>query len=510
MEDLRFAGIDAVIILSAYAVLMIVIGYFAGRGKKVGKSVSSYYLAGRDLGIIVLFFTLFATQYSGNTVVGYAPQAYREGFSWVQSIPFMTLIIGIYLLFAPRLYAIAKREKFLTPTDWISYRFRSKRVTIMAIILMLWGLANYLLEQLVAIGHAVSGLTGGTIPYEIAVIGFIIVMLTYEWLGGMRAVAVTDAVQGSLLLVGVILLLVGAFTLTGGGITNLSENIASVDPEAIGVPDLSTNINWISMIILTGIGAAVYPHAVQRIYSSRSERTLKRSLARMAWMPPITVGLVFVIGILGIALYPDLSVSESEELVGLMANDVANLNDFYYWAMIILFGAIVGAIISTADSVLLSFSSMISNDVYGKYINKSASDERKVKVGKFIGIILIALLLWVAWNPPGTLYQIFVLKFEVLIQVAPAFLLGIYWKRLSSSAVFWGMLIGAIIAGGMTLIGYETIFGIHGGIYGLAVNFMICVVGSLMVPTSQDHKKEVEKMTTINTHQRNSISTGTD
>ncbi|QQK76457.1 sodium:solute symporter family protein [Salicibibacter cibarius] len=501
MEELRFAGLDAVIILSAYAVLMIVIGWLAGRGKKVGKSVSSYYLAGRDLGIITLFFTLFATQYSGNTVVGYAPQAYREGFSWLQSVPFFTLIIGIYLLFAPRLYAIAKKKKFVTPTDWISYRFNSKRVTILAILLMLWGLANYLLEQLVAIGHAVSGLTGGTIPYEIAVIGFIIVMLTYEWLGGMKAVAITDAVQGSLLFVGVILLLAGAFALTGGGLTDLTENIAAVDPERIGVPDLTTNINWISMILLTGFGAAVYPHAVQRIYSSRSERTLKRSLARMAWMPPFTAGFVLIIGIIGIQLYPGLSVPESEQLVGILANDVANLNTFFYWAMIILFGAIVGAIVSTADSVLLSFSSMISNDVYGKYINKSAPDERKVKVGKFVGVILVALLLWVAWNPPGTLFQIFVLKFEILVQVAPAFILGLYWKRLSSTAVFWGMLVGATIAGVMTLIGHETAFGIHGGVYGLAVNFMICVAGSLMVPTSQDYKRKVEKMTTIDAQQ---------
>lgn len=496
-EQLAFAGPDALIILGLYGLAMILIGYFSGRGKSLSKSVSEYYLAGRNLGFITLFFTLYATQYSGNTVVGYAPQAYREGFSWLQSIPFFTLIIGVYLLFAPRLYAVGKRESFVTPTDWITKRFQSRAVTILAIILMLWGLANYLLEQLVAIGHAVSGLTGGTIPYHWAVIGFILVMLAYEWLGGMRAVALTDTVQGIILMVGIVILMVGAIMLTDGGFMDLSRSIADSEPEKIGVPDTFTSINWISMMVIVGFGAAMYPHAIQRVYSSQSERVLKRSFARMAWMPFITSGFVFVVGVICIDLYPGLDVTASEELVGMLANDVAALNPFFYWMMVILFGAVVGAIVSTADSVLLSFASMVSHDIYGKYINPGASDARKVKVGKAVGILMVALLLWVAWNPPGTLYQIFVLKFEILVQVAPAFVLGLYWKRLAAKPVFFGMLAGSVIAGAMTLSGNSTFLGVHGGTYGLLLNFAICIVGSYLFPPTRKTQEENEAMTTL-------------
>src|SRR5699024_10662489 len=136
------------------------------------------------------------------------------------------------------------------------------------------------------------------------------------------------------------------------------------------------------MLLLFGFGAAIYPHAVQRIYSAESERTLKRSFARMAWMPPLTTGLVFLIGIIGISLFPGLDERGSEQLVGLIANQVASINLIFYWVMVLFFGAIVAALISTADSVLLSFSSMLSNDLYGKYINPDASEERKVKFGK--------------------------------------------------------------------------------------------------------------------------------
>lgn len=484
--DLTFAGADGIIILSVFAVVMLLIGYLSGRGdKNLHQSLSGYYLAGRNLGFIALFFTLYATQYSGNTIVGYAPAAYRTGFSWLQSISFMTIIIGIYLLFAPRLYVIAKRKNFVTPTDWIQHRFNSKAVTLLSIFLMLWGLGNYLLEQLVAIGQAVSGMTGGTVPYQIAVLVFIFVMLAYEWMGGMKAVAFTDVMQGLILMVGIIVFLIGGLYLVGGNFGDVTRYINEMEPVKTAVPAMDVSINWFSMLVLVGLGASIYPHAVQRIYSAQSEKTLKKSFSRMAWMPPITTGLVFVIGIIGIMLYPGLDKGGSEQIVGFMANDIAAINPFFYWIMIIFFGGIVAAIVSTADSVLLSFSSMLSNDVYGKFINPSASEHKKVMVGKIGGIIAVFLLLWIAWNPPGTLYEIFVLKFELLVQVFPAFVLGLYWKRLDKRSVFWGMLIGAVLAGFLTFTGHKTVYGIHGGVIGLSLNFLICVAGSLLVPVSK-------------------------
>ncbi|HZG72011.1 MAG TPA: sodium:solute symporter family protein [Chondromyces sp.] len=500
MGELTFAGMDGIIILSVFAIVMLAIGYFSGRGEKnIHESLSGYYLAGKNLGFIALFFTLFATQYSGNTIVGYAPSAYRTGFSWLQSISFMTIIIGVYLLFAPRLYVIAKKRNFVTPTDWLQYRFNSKGVTLLAIFLMLWGLGNYLLEQLVAIGQAVSGMTGGTIPYQVAVLVFVFVMLAYEWMGGMKAVAFTDVMQGIVLLIGIIAFVIGGLYLAGGSLSEITKYIAENEPVKTAVPPMEVNINWFSMLVLVGLGASIYPHAVQRIYAARSEKTLKKSFARMAWMPLLTTGLVFLVGIIGIKLFPGLEGNNSEQLVGLMANEIASINSVFYWVMIIFFGGIVAAIVSTADSVLLSFSSLISNDVYGKFINPNASEHRKVMVGKIIGIIAIFGLLWIAWNPPGTLYEIFVLKFELLVQVFPAFVLGLYWKRLNGKAVFWGMAIGAILAGILTFTGYKTVYGIHGGIIGLTLNFIICVGGSLL--TSASIKKDTaldEDMNAVN------------
>ncbi|MFD2397451.1 sodium:solute symporter [Prauserella oleivorans] len=355
-------------------------------------------------------------------------------------------------------------------------------MSLLVVVLMLWGLANYLLEQLVAMGHAISGLTGNTVPYQLGVIAFVVVMLVYSWMGGMRAVALTDVMQGIALLVGIGALLVGALYLVRGDLGDVTSYLLANEPEKIVVPPAETSVNWLSMLLLIGFGASVYPHAIQRVYAARSERTLKRSLAIMAWMPLVTTGVVFVVGIIGIQLFPDLSEGQSEQLVGMIANRVADIGPFFYVIMILMFGGIVAAIVSTADSALLSFSSVVSRDLYGRHINARASERKQVLVGKIAGIAAVAVLLLIAWNPPGTLYAIFVLKFELIVQIAPAFILGIYWRRLAAGPVFWGMLAGALLAGGGTVLDVEQPLGIPLGLIGLGLNVAICVVGSLLVP----------------------------
>lgn len=482
MGELTFGGTSGVLVLTGYAVLMLVIGYFAGRRRpEVRQNARSYYLAGGGLGFVALFFTLYATQYSGNSIVGYAPEAYRTGFAWWHSVLFMIAVIATYLVFAPRLYVVAKRESFLTPTDWVRHRFKSSAVSLLVVALMLWGLANYLLEQLVAMGQGIAGLTGDTIPYQLGVVAFVIVMLIYSWMGGMRAVAFTDVMQGIALLIGVGVMLGGALYLIDGDIGGLTEYLRTNEPEKVGVPAGEDTANWLAMIVLVGFGASVYPHAIQRVYAARSERTLKRSLALMAWMPFVTTAVVFLVGLIGIQLFPGLSEDASERLVGMIANEVAGINVFFYALMILLFGGVVAAIVSTADSALLSFSSIVSRDLYGHHLNRAASEQRQVVVGKIAGVVATMLLLLIAWNPPTTLYNIFVLKFELLVQIAPAFILGLYWKRLRSGPVFWGMLTGAGFAGGWTLLEIEPLYGVPGGLLGLGVNVLVCVIGTLLL-----------------------------
>lgn len=489
--ELVFAGWPGIAIMLFYGALILGTGlfvYFKNKNKNITGSFSEYFLGGRSFGPIILFFTFLATQYSGNTIVGFAPKAYRLGFGWIQSVAFMVISVAGFLMFAPRLYPLAKKFNFVTPTDYLMFRFKSKLVSVMVTLIMMYALANFTLAMFVAIGQAVAGMTGDTIPYQLGVLFFVAIMVAYSWLGGMHSVAYVHLVQGITLTLGIVVLLVGTF-MTYGDLVSASEYMITNHIEKIAVPSKDAINNWASVLILFGIGLPLYPHAIQRVFAADSVGTLKKSIKNMLWVPFVLVGSVMMVGLVAIKAMPGLDTLESEKLVGLLANGIAEQNAFFYTAMILFFGGIIAAIISTADSAILSLNSLISKDIYGKFINPTASDEKKIKVGKFATLAVVAILLVISWNPPATLYQILVIKFELLVQAFPAFVLSMYFKRFSSRPVFIGMLVGTIFAVTMSLTGMRTIMGFYSGLWGLLINMAICFAGSMFVKECPEKTK---------------------
>lgn len=475
-------GWGALTVIALYLFSTIGVGWLARRSSR-GHSLADHYLAGRSLGFLALFLTLYSTQYSGNTLFGYTGISYRIGFSWTASILFMFSVITGYLLFAPRLVALSRKKKFITPGDYIAHRFGSPRLTLLSTLLMIYALANYTLAQLRAIGAAVEGLTNGSVPSAYGIISLAIIMVVYETLGGMRSVAWTDMIQGILLLLGFLMLL---FMVPGlaGGLPAVVEQLSRIDPAKVVVPTLQGSMNWISYVFLFGFGAAIYPQAIQRLYASRSTRVLKRSLALMTLMPFTTALIAMICGVTGSVVLPDLAPGETDQVLARLCSLIMGQSIQGYWLVVLIFAAALAALMSTADSALLSISSMITKDIYQVYFRPQSTEVDLTRVGKWCSWIIVTVLVVIAIGTEKTLIRLLELKFEVLIQIAPCFFLGLYWKRLRGDTVLTGMLAGLLVGLGLTWLGYPRLWGFHAGVVGLLVNFGCCLVGTLRTPTS--------------------------
>ncbi|MFQ5793394.1 MAG: hypothetical protein ACE5JI_23225, partial [Acidobacteriota bacterium] len=182
MSGLPF-GVGVTVVLGVYLLSILGLGLYARHARR-SESLSDFYLAGRSLGGPVLLLTLYATQYSGNTLLGYPGEAYRMGFPWIMSVGFMMAIVVVYLLIAPRLCLLAKHFHYVTPGDWLDHRFGSPALSLLANSLLVIAVANYLLAQLMAMGHVMAGLSEGTVPYWMGVILLTLVIIVYETLGG--------------------------------------------------------------------------------------------------------------------------------------------------------------------------------------------------------------------------------------------------------------------------------------------------------------------------------------
>ena len=473
-------GWGALLVVAVYLLVLVLVGLYA-HGKRDSQKLGSFYLAGRNIGTVVLVLTLYATQYSGNSLLGYPGEAYRLGWAWVMSIGFMMAVVVVYLFFAPRLFSLSGKRGFITPSDWIDYRFGSPALSLAANILFILAMMNYLLAQLMAMGHMVEVISGQWLPFWAGVLILGVVILVYESLGGMQAVAWTDAFQGILLmlgLAGVLLAVVPGVS----GLTQLSQWMMANAPEKMAVPQGDVLRTWLSSILLIGFGAAVYPQAIQRIFAARNAATLRRSIGIMAFMPLLTTLPVLLVGIVAVSRFSGLEGVAADQVMPMLLSQLAAESLLHYAvAMAVLLG-IVAAIMSTSDSVLLSLSSILSKDVLGRTWLKGAEEERLTAAGKTVSWVIMAVLVLVALSPRLTLWGLIELKMEILVQTAPLFVLGATWKRLDARAAMAGLLAGTALAAVLTFSGMSKPFGWHAGLLGLLLNAGVCVLLTLLRP----------------------------
>ena len=131
------------------------------------------------MGLWVLMLTLFATQYSGNALFGFTGQAYRVGFTWLAILHSMIAVVAGYLLFAPQLQRLSRQQHFITPNDYIEYRFPSRALSVLVALCLIVVLINYVLAQLKVMGLMVEGLTGGQVDAFWGVVVLAIIMMVY-------------------------------------------------------------------------------------------------------------------------------------------------------------------------------------------------------------------------------------------------------------------------------------------------------------------------------------------
>lgn len=462
-------------------------------------------LGGRNLGFLVLFGTLYATQYSGNSFIGFTGKAAREGYAFLGGPLFMQSVIVGYLLFAPALFRLSQRHRYRTPGDFYLHRFQHRGLHLLASAIMLFALLNFVLSQLVAIGQLTLVLgRGNEIHPAWGIMTLAVVMAAYENIGGMRAVAWTDLLQGALLFLGVAGLFVIIETSFGGFALALT-NFREVWPEKLQPPDARGLTQWFGSIMLFLGGAAVYPQAIQRIYAADSERSLKRSMAIMGVMPLLTTLPLVLVGIFAQSR-AGATVLAGDKAMPFLLDLLSATPLGAVVALMVLSGA-VAAMMSTADSALLTTSSIVNRDWLERYLLPDREPAFYLRIAKICTwMVVLPLGLFATWSVTAgiTIWQILSIKLELLMQIAPALWVGTRSAKLTGNRAFIAMAVGSVITltcwllnlhtetGALALMvpaGEEVLWttaraplGLQAGVWGLAINLLICLTGTVGQP----------------------------
>jgi len=432
----------AVGLFATYLASLLVIGAYAWRRSR--RSSDDYFVASRSIGPIVLFLSLAATNFSAFTFFGFAGAAYKFGLAYYGIMAFGTGFMAIsFYLIGKRVWQLGKKNGYITPPELIGDRFKSDSLRIVFLAVMVVFTLPYLATQAIGGGIALNQLTEGEVSYELGAVIVTAVILAYVFVGGMRADAYTDVLQGVLMIV-TMLAAVGIVSAGLGGFTEANTRLSTEFPTLVTRPGGGSYFTpeiWISYMVLWTMCDPMFPQLFARFYAARDERSIKFSMMMYA---PITAILFIgpvLIGAWGNLEFPGLTGKEPDNILPMMIDQFAPS-----WVLGIMLSGAFAALMSTADSQLLALSSMLTRDVYKRWFKKAASQREEFVVGKVLvmGLALVGLAL--ALTSVETLFETLTkTTFTGLAVLFPTTIAALYWKR----ATKWGC-VASIVAGEAT------------------------------------------------------------
>ncbi len=461
--------------LMLYLGIMLFIAYKANIVKNSGEVnfMEEYFIGSRNMGGFVLAMTLIATYASASSFIGGPGVAYKMGLGWVLlaciQTPTAFLTLGIL---GKKFAIISRRIKGVTVTDYLRARYKSDVVVIMASVAVLVFFSASIIAQFVGGARLFETVTG--LSYHTGLFLFGVVVIAYTSIGGFRAVALTDAIQGVVMLFATIFLFF-AVSRAGGGMENITRTLMETNPDML-TPTAGGNIAKpfiLSFWMLVGVAVLGLPQTTVRCMGFRDSKSMHRAMV----IGTLVVGFLMVgmhlIGVMGAAVEPGLEVGD--KIIPTLA-----LNNMHPVLAGIFVGGPLAATMSTVDSMLILSSAAIIKDLYTHYINKEAGEEKIKKLTFFTSLTLGSVVFLLSMNPPKLLVWINLFAFGGL---QAAFLcpiiMGLYWKRANATGAIFSMVTGVGTYFYMTMAKIK-FMGMHQIVPVIGVSVLAFVIGSMI------------------------------
>ena len=424
-----------ILTLLVYLLVILGIGLY---GYLKTQDEEDFLIANREIGPAVGAATLSATQMSAGTFIGTLGVHYLTGVSWVY------IWIGLWMGWLVSLVFVApqmRRFGEITVPDFIAVRFGDDgaggdRMRAFSALLIIIAYTVYISAQYTGAGLIFQSIFG--VSNTVGMIIMVAIIIAYTTFGGMRASALSDFVQIIIMTVGALIaipILLGNV----GGVGELEALLTSLNPMLIGWENSPLEVGTVALAF--GFGMLGAPYEIVRVYSMRDEQTVRYAISTTLIFQILIGAGVAVVGMSMRVLYPQLTTPDLASVI--MSIDVLGP---ILGALVV--GAILSAMLSTVDSIMIVSAGAIAHDIYAELINPDASEKRKLWANRlsvvFVGIIPFFLALY--GEALGGLVQFIVLLQSAIIGAtfAMPLLLGLHWDRVNTPGTFIGMLLGFV------------------------------------------------------------------
>lgn len=447
----------------------------------VSDKLNAHFLGGRDFGPFLTAGTLFASLYSGYTVVGVPNDAYNNGFlsgKWMLNV--LGNITGYYGT-GLRLLRTSQLRNHQSPADFITDRHQSQLLRYMVVFLQVVPTLIYLSAQVVSIKSTFNSVfeldSNSTYP----VILIMALILVFEWVGGLNSVALTDCIQA--------LVMTASFIIIPSMIVKHFGGWADMDPESYPRPEfyqtLSIADQWeFWQFSIVNVSFFTLPHLVQRTYAAKSPASLRMGYGVMTLSPWLTTIIGIAMGTVGIVILADEDGNATKPInpFASILERIMDLGTFPEIAGSMAFTASLAAIMSTADSLIIAISQLVTVEIVLP-LNPETCASEITFIGKFSSLVAatLAILFGILWDEGVA--DMTAIQFAVSAQAVPAFLFGLFSTNKNTEIHPWCLFAGTLLSTIYVLIIY---FGylkpdynarsVHAGVTGFCLNMFLSIL----------------------------------
>lgn len=442
-----------------FLAVMVGVGIYS---RKQASSVDGFVLGGRAVGPWLTAFAYGTSYFSAVVFVGYAGQ-----FGWKYGLSSTWIGIGnaligsllAWLVLGRRTKLMTQHIESRTMPDFFGTRFNSQGLRVVASVIAF----IFLIPYTAGVYKGISTLfeMGFGIPYEYCVIIMAVLTAVYVILGGYKATAMNDFIQGIIMLFGIVIVIMAVLN-EQGGLTNAVAELSKIGSDS----DPSTNggfATWfgpdpwglLGVVILTSLGTWGLPQMVGKFYSITDESAIRRGTIISTVFALIVAGGCYFLGGFG-RLYDPVIVNDKIAFDSIIPAMLNTLPDVIIALVVLL---VLSASMSTLASLVLTSSSTMTLDLIyrdkkslpGEVQEGSIDDEvaerierRKVVIMRVLIVFFIVISLMLALNPPTFIAQLMGISWGALAGafLAP-FMLGLYWRGVTTAGVWacfiWGV-----------------------------------------------------------------------
>jgi len=464
-----------IFVLGGYLLVLLLLGLW---GSRDSKNLAGYYLAGKKLPSWVIAFSSTSTGESAWLLLGLTGMGYMVGFHalWVVLGEFLGVLCAWKLVARP-FKEYTDRYDSITVADYLETRFSDKGhiLRIIGTIIILSMVTAYTAAQLTASGKVFNSFLGT--DYATGVTIGAVVILFYTSVGGFKAVAYSDLLQG-VLMFGCLLLLPITGVMASGGWSPFIENLRVEDPGLLtlmgsGGFDIPSMISAVGFIAI-GFAFLGSPQLLSRFMAARSQADIVKG-ARIA-IPCILVfdiGAVFA-GMSGRVLFPALA--DPETILPVMSMEL-----FPPLITGLFLVTVLAAIMSTVDSLLILASASVVRDIIQQTLKLSLGERKLSLYGRLVTVSIGAIALVAALTEARAIFWFVLFAWSgIATAFTPAIICSLFWDKTTKAGVIAGMVTGFITTILWVLIFKERIFDLYEMIPGFIAGFSVIIAVSLL------------------------------